>query len=358
MRSPARAGLAPNLGVKIVDESNGLISKESGACTDLATGSLLFLWLLPFAAILVWGIYLVQPEMLAALTVIPRWVWPPMGLLAALLTWRRRRMLPWRLSVILWCLFVGVYLEEVRSMGRLAIPVTDVSPESIRLCVLSVNCSSSGTVIEDLLPDSPDLILIQESPSRDQLQQWGEQLWGDDFGIVFAQDCAILARGQLIETAIDRQGIYAMARWRPTAEVEIDVTSLRLWPPPVRADYWTPDCWRSYAEVRRRQVNQIGQILTQLASSTERLPLIVGGDFNSPAGDVSEQSLHELNLRDAFVMAGRGWGKTITNDFPFHRIDRIWTSPSLRTISVTAHSTRHTDHRLVKCLLDISTPET
>ncbi|MEN6581066.1 MAG: hypothetical protein ABFD54_01285 [Armatimonadota bacterium] len=51
-----------------------------------------------------------------------------------------------------------------------------------------------------------------------------------------------------------------------------------------------------------------------------------------------------LRMHDA-----RGWGNTVLNDFPVQRIDQVWLSDGLRAISVRAHKTRHSDHRLVVC---------
>jgi len=57
-------------------------------------------------------------------------------------------------------------------------------------------------------------------------------------------------------------------------------------------------------------------------------------------------------LTDAFVQAGRGWGGTHLNELPILRIDQVWLSGEWRALSVTAHRTRNSDHRVVVC--DIS----
>ncbi|MGC8784761.1 MAG: hypothetical protein ACP5RN_10320 [Armatimonadota bacterium] len=50
-----------------------------------------------------------------------------------------------------------------------------------------------------------------------------------------------------------------------------------------------------------------------------------------------------------FGGAGAGWDNTITNEYPFHRIDQIWLSPNLRPLRVRAYRTQHSDHRIVMC---------
>ncbi len=75
-------------------------------------------------------------------------------------------------------------------------------------------------------------------------------------------------------------------------------------------------------------------------------PLLVGGDFNAPAGDAIYRLLRP-RLRDAFAVAGRGWGNTALNDIPVSRIDQVWASDAFRPTAVTARRTAYSDHRMV-----------
>ncbi len=81
--------------------------------------------------------------------------------------------------------------------------------------------------------------------------------------------------------------------------------------------------------------------------------MIIGGDFNAPQGDAVFRLLGP-RLHDTFPEGGRGWGNTITNGFPFLRIDQVWASGSIRADRVIARRTRHSDHRIVVCDLVIA----
>jgi endonuclease/exonuclease/phosphatase (EEP) superfamily protein YafD len=78
---------------------------------------------------------------------------------------------------------------------------------------------------------------------------------------------------------------------------------------------------------------------------------VLGGDFNSAAGDAVFRLLRP-RLSDSFAVAGRGWGATFSNELPTLRIDQLWISQQLRAIAVSAHPTQFSDHRMV--VADIS----
>jgi vancomycin resistance protein VanJ len=138
------------------------------------------------------------------------------------------------------------------------------------------------------------------------------------------------------------------ARVRLNSGLEFEVISLRLAPALVRLDLWSPDCWREQSANRQARRRQLQRIVDPLADVPATSQLIVGGDFNAPAGDAVFRLLRP-RLEDAFEQAGRGWGNTITSDAPFHRIDQVWTSPELRATDVRAERSEYSDHRMVVC---------
>jgi endonuclease/exonuclease/phosphatase (EEP) superfamily protein YafD len=88
--------------------------------------------------------------------------------------------------------------------------------------------------------------------------------------------------------------------------------------------------------------------MDEIGGIPQSRPLIIGGDFNAPPNDGALAPLR-LRLVDTFRQAGRGWGNTGTNRFPFFRVDQIWAGGSLRAESVFAQRTVHSDHRMVVC---------
>lgn len=73
-------------------------------------------------------------------------------------------------------------------------------------------------------------------------------------------------------------------------------------------------------------------LLTALPSGQ---PIIMGGDFNSPAGDAVFR-LIPARLHDSFREGGIGWGDTAFNHVPVLRVDQVWISDQLRADVVVA----------------------
>jgi endonuclease/exonuclease/phosphatase (EEP) superfamily protein YafD len=124
---------------------------------------------------------------------------------------------------------------------------------------------------------------------------------------------------------------------------EVLVTSLRLTPPIGATDLWRPATWRAYMDDRRLRIRQLRSVL-EAAPAKSRLPEIMGGDFNAPAGDRIYRLLDEY--RDCQRMAGRGWGNTALNTMPLFRPDQIWLK-GMSAVSSHAVRTAHSDHRMV-----------
>ena len=85
------------------------------------------------------------------------------------------------------------------------------------------------------------------------------------------------------------------------------------------------------------------------AVSRPLLRVAAGGSRGSVLTTIGDAVYRLLapRLRDAFAEAGVGWGNTITNDFPFARIDQIWIDPHWRPRAVQAQRSAHSDHRIV-----------
>jgi len=298
--------------------------------------------------ILVATCYVVRPILCAAVTVFPTWLWLVPGLFLAGLGWRRRRLAG---SVgVLWMLFLLGFAEEPWSLLRGTLPASHEGSSRV-IRIVSLNCA--GGLLEaarEVKQYQPDILLLQESPSRGAVQQIAGELYGEEGGWAHGLDASIIARGSVQPCPLrrDEKIFLTHARVTLTGGKPMEVISLRLSPPTVRADLWSPDCWRQHAEVRRLHYEQIQMVMRRIEQIHPETPLIVGGDFNMPPGEAPLRLLQK-RLQDSFRIAGAGWGSTITNEYPFHRIDQIWLSPHLRPLRVRAYRTQHSDHRLVVC---------
>lgn len=327
--------------------------KNVGRFTRLVRRILLALSAL-LCGLIAWA-YFARPDALAAATVFPIWAWlVPGGLLAALgCTKELRRFV--LLVTAMWALtfaaFADAPLALVRSGPAAAPDLRQNENQRRALRVICLNCGGGNVAaVEELAAYKPDLLLLQESPGRTQLEEAAKKLFGDEAAVVWSADASIVARGKLAAQPMS-SGVAAnavRARWFLDERTEIDVVSLRLEPALVRADLWAPDCWQAQSANRRQRLAQLQAIVREIERRPSQTPLLIGGDFNAPPGDAVFRLLKPL-CRDAFASAGRGWGNTITNDFPFLRIDQIWHGDELTTVDAVAVKTKNSDHRAVVC---------
>jgi endonuclease/exonuclease/phosphatase (EEP) superfamily protein YafD len=289
----------------------------------------------------------------AAITIFPAWVWPAPGLLLAALGWHRAGQRAATAVGLLWVLYLLVFAEEWRSLARVR-PWPAAEPQAARaggqaLRVVSLNCAGGSTAAAaEVAAYRPDVVLLQESPGRRDVERLGRELFGVEAGVLAGVDASILVRGRLTPRDLPRAlgSDFVQARARLTSGIEAEVISLRLTPALVRTDLWSPDCWRAQRENRQVRREQVRAIAAQIAALSPDTPLIVGGDFNAPAGDAIFRLLRP-RLRDTFRQTGTGWGNTILNDIPLQRIDQIWVSDGFRAAGVVARKTRNSDHRMV-----------
>lgn len=297
-----------------------------------------------------WACYGARPDACAAVTVFPAWVWPIPGLILAAIGWGKPTRLAASVVVLAWVAFLMAVADEPRSLLRaIPRPWAPSMPEGLSLRVVSLNCNVGDVkAAEEVIAYRPDLVLLQESPNRAEVERLAHRLFGDEAGFVHGVDASLIARGPIV--AIDlpsaSRGFFVEACVRLSNGREIAVLSTRLRPAVFRLDLWSPECWAEQAEDRRARREQVRAVARRVADS--KIPVIVGGDFNAPQGDGAFGPLRP-KLRDAFDEAGEGWGNTILNDIPALRIDQVWASREFQARRVVARKTRHSDHRMVVC---------
>ena len=298
--------------------------------------------------------YYLRPDSCAAVTVFPPWVWLTPGLLLVGLGWSRARKRSVAVVAVLWLTYLLVFADESRGLIRAVYwhpPSRDSSLRDRTLRVVSINCAGGRKeAAEEVADYHPDIVLVQESPSPQHVEELARQFFRDDAGVFRWGDVSVIARGSVAAASspADFPSYCVHTRVRLTSGIEAEVVNIHLSVPPVRTDLWNPDCWRAYATNRRRQRRQMRNIAERIESIPDTTPLIVGGDFNAPAGDAVSHLLRP-RLHDTFKEGGVGWGNTFLSDIPLLRIDQIWTSDHFRAVRVRARKTEHSDHRMVVC---------
>ncbi|GAB4463081.1 MAG: hypothetical protein OHK0029_31130 [Armatimonadaceae bacterium] len=244
-----------------------------------------------------------------------------------------------------------LYMDERHG---LRFPTANPSVGVPVLHVVSLNCAGGSTsAAQEALArfsGSADIILLQEIPPPDQIKAL-QDASNSGYNFLTGMDTAVLARGNVEAVPLDEHDAlyFVVARIQFPEDSSLYAVSLRLIPPLTRIDLFNPECWRAYRKDFRRRREQMERVVQVLKTLPPDTPVLVGGDFNAPAGDGILRPLTSLGLEDSFPRAGQGWGNTIINDVPFHRIDQIWVRPEhLRPLQVRAVKTVYSDHRMVQ----------
>jgi vancomycin resistance protein VanJ len=93
--------------------------------------------------------------------------------------------------------------------------------------------------------------------------------------------------------------------------------------------------------------------LFQIVDAYAEKPLIVIGDFNTPADSVHFDRLR-TRVSSAFEAAGRGYAPTWPMPLPVLQLDHIWTNKHLRVLRCEHRSSVYSDHRAV--VADVAFP--
>ena len=345
--------------------------KAKAAGGKKGKGPSLFPWFcLGFNLALAGGLgylYWQRPDEWAWLTCIPAWCWLVPGLLLLVpaigkATWR-----PALFTLMAWLAFTGFCVEESRSLVRGWLTAARAestwqqeSQSGRAIRVVSLNCSVCNIeAAREAIAQNPDLILLQESPPQAALDTLVKTSFGEAAQMLAGADSSIIVRGKILAITpapVTRDFVQARVRLARSGQ-EIEVFGLRLKPPMVKIDVWTAATRREFAEDRRYRRTSIEALADRLRSVPESVPVIMGGDFNVPAGEPCLNGL-KPRLRDSFDCAGIGWGNTAIQPIYGHRIDQIWTSQQIEPIRVTAGASKFSDHRMVICDLTLKNDRT
>ena len=297
-----------------------------------------------------------RADALMMATVFPVFVWLISGLFVSMLVSFKR----WRIGLLIAWLLAAFFLgDSPISMVRGLIPV-DADWQSAResatglkaeqgtpIRVVTINCLSNIRSLKECLELDPDVVLLQESPSRKQVLDLSTTEFSD-YSVVWSGDASLFVKGSVNPFPVPQEinGQYVLATVGLKNGAKFNVGSTRLIPSVLRFDLWNVEAWSEFADNRADRRVQLQMIYDQIKVEANSLPTIFGGDFNAPARDAIFEILKPV-FHDSFVQAGRGWGKTIVNEYPAQRIDQVWCTEHFNAVSVTAKKTKNSDHRMV-----------
>lgn len=216
--------------------------------------------------------------------------------------------------------------------------------------VVTINCAGGDTeAAAEAFTWDPDIVLLQEAPAATDLAAYVAA--HDGWRSHCALDPAILARGSMSPVPVEEeQAAYICAAEVTLPHIPsmptIRVVCTRLLLPSLRTRIWRPEVWSDGFEARADREEQMEAVAGVARAGLDTMPVIVGGDFNAPAGDSLFRVL-QPEFRDAYPEGGAGWPNTITNDTPMSRIDQVWVSRQFDVRGAWVVRTRHSDHRAV-----------
>lgn len=298
--------------------------------------------------------YALQPDSLAPVTMVPAWLWLAPIIVILVLFCRSKLRLWWRIFFGVSLLFTILFVEESRTLpiGLLRSQAVTrnqaENQDSIR--VLSFNCAGAAHQrLNEILSYDADVILLQESPGDQAIQALAKAAFGDDGQAIWNGDTSIVVRGKFrtLHRQVDKHFVVVEAML--ASGQTIGIVSLRLSPPVFRLDFWTSEFWSEHASTRKKHRGQIEEIMVTLQqqdANFDNQHWIVGGDFNSVAGDGAFSAIEQRGFADSFAMAGLGYGATGSNNSPLFRVDQIWYR-GMTARSSTARKSKCSDHRIV-----------
>ncbi|MFM9873455.1 MAG: endonuclease/exonuclease/phosphatase family protein [Fimbriimonadaceae bacterium] len=183
-----------------------------------------------------------------------------------------------------------------------------------------------------------DLIFLQENEGGSESPSTYLSSRLPDYHLFADGSTAILSRWPLTETKSIQQHSLEQRRIL-TAKVNA--------PTPFRAVtmHWSvPQISRNLKNFQHsipmqiEDCNQLQQVIED-----ERLPLIFGGDFNNPPRHALTHRLRQ-HYSNAFSEVGSGPGITFASNYPFVRIDHLYTNSKIQPISCAPGPSFGSDH--------------
>lgn len=281
-------------------------------------------------------VYQFKPISLAAIYIWPMTLWVVLGIgmvAVAIKAPARSRWVLGGIWIVLWFALddqPGAFIPNV------------VSDPTDEVRVVSLNCAGGDIrAAEEAVATGTKLVLLQESPGSAELEKLRARL-GPEWSCVAGPDGSILAKGELSRVPVPRRtSNFTAVIWNETL-----VVSLRLQPPVFRLDYWSPACWKAFADNRAARIQELAAVNRWIEEHRGARDLIVGGDFNSPPDPALMGSLDRMAV-DVFAKSGWGWGGTAINSFPVVRIDQIWVGGSWWHARSWVRKSRISDHRML-----------
>ena len=294
-------------------------------------------------------------------------IWPPffwtLGLAPlALLSFERWRWRRWVALPALILLFMLLTVEwrPMLRRGEGAKEAAGGAPR-LRLATWNVSAGSGGigAIGRELAALAPDICFLQETPDGEEAAAWtGATPHFAGWTWLDAGDCGLLSRWPLEAVATPRVGPWSapQAAWvEPEPGRFILLVNVRLMLPSLVLNPFSAPGREALAADHAARLAQYPALRRFIEGELGRRPgaeAILAGDFNTPGGMASLAPLRPL-LSDVWRDAGRGWGATMTAEFPVARIDQVWMTEGLTAVWARVQGMAVSDHRAVAVEVEV-----
>lgn len=223
----------------------------------------------------------------------------------------------------------------------------DASQDTLRLVSWNIGAGNTNwaSAVESL---EPDIVLAQESSKP-------TDMW-DGFTWTSTPDPGTLARFPIEVLPTEKVGPWTEPQLLLVKMhgKKVLLANVRLMLPSVVIQLVAPLEERPIEnyQARTAQYQKLVALVQSTAETIDADAIIIGGDFNVPARMHSLAPLRE-SFRDAWQVAGSGWGATMPEFLPLTRIDHVWVSENIQILSVRVRRLAGSDHRAVVVDFDI-----
>ncbi|MDF1752528.1 MAG: endonuclease/exonuclease/phosphatase family protein [Verrucomicrobiales bacterium] len=295
-----------------------------------------------------------QWDSLTFITVIPFWMWAMPGILISVIAALLVRSRFSYVVLAIWALTALFASAETRGLFRSAVGNRSASLSAKKskglIKLISINCRSGNLqAAQEAIELKPDLVLLQEAPDREDIEELTRRLFGELGHFVAANGTAIIGKGDFLTFAEDDTTPTIHARFKHSSGVLIDLSSVKLEESIPEAEFWKLPVREKMAANRVKNRKSLRKYIGHYRPNAGQPIRIVGGDFATPPGDDIFRPLRKAGLRDAFDNSGRGTGNTFPAKFPIFRLDQIWISPEAQLLKTYTHRTSHSDRQIVIC---------
>lgn len=322
----------------------------------------------------------------------PYLLWANLAFVGWWLLFRRKRMLPSLLAVLLGWTFLGQYVQpfgRTTAPGNVRNPFTLMS-WNVRLFNLynwSHNQQTRDEIMELLRVEDPDILCMQEflnvGPGnplmvKDTLltsyrfthcaDAYTVHTRGDQYlGIAIFSTYPILRHGSLHFP----DELNNLCLW---ADIAVNTDTIRVYTAHLASlrfgdgdyqfirhlekgggsDSLARAGGRIMARIKDafiRRANEVAMITAHMRTSP--WPVVYCGDLNDTPMSYSYHELLRSGLVDAFAESGQGFGNTYIGDVPSFRIDHIMHGPQFRSWGFRTLPDELSDHHPITCSLGV-----